>query len=211
MIPGGGFGIFNGCASNSGDGEPANGPAQFSTPYSNWGARYGGVQQKSACSGLPNQLKDACEWRFDDFQNADNPGVSYTRVDCPPQLTQKSKCKLCTDPNSGGGNPAPAPTPAPGGPCTLQEGDQCYGKPGSGSACGGTDGYCGICCLGLKCGGTLQDNEWWKGCRPKKSVGEEARNQSTFPTEPSQAYNTHMKQAVLFVAISMISIHALFW
>ncbi|ELU42759.1 glycosyl hydrolase family 45 domain-containing protein [Rhizoctonia solani AG-1 IA] len=64
MIPGGGVGIFGqGCAS------------QYGAPSTGWGAQYGGVSSRSQCSQLPSALQAGCNWRFDWFQNADNPSV----------------------------------------------------------------------------------------------------------------------------------------
>jgi len=79
QIPGGGFGIFDGCTS------------QFPGPYS-WGQRYGGVSQRSDCFKIPAVLQNGCLWRFDWFQNADNPSVSFKEVTCPNALVQNTKC-----------------------------------------------------------------------------------------------------------------------
>lgn len=96
QIPGGGVGYFNGC-SQSGGSAPPNGPPQFAASEASWGARYGGVSSSAACALLPLQLQDGCRWRFDDFQNADNPAVRFRRVQCPAALTAKSKCVLSDD------------------------------------------------------------------------------------------------------------------
>ena len=78
QMPGGGFGIYNGCAWNNG--EPVNGDAQFDIPYSNWGNRYGGVWSRDMCSGLPSVLQAGCQWRWDSFNAGDNPSGMYRRV-----------------------------------------------------------------------------------------------------------------------------------
>nr|BAF57359.1 putative glycosyl hydrolase family45 [uncultured symbiotic protist of Hodotermopsis sjoestedti] len=80
-IPGGGVGIYNGCTKQSG--APADG----------WGSRYGGVSSKSECSQLPSGLQAGCQWRFDWFQNADNPSINFSSVSCPGELTSKTNCK----------------------------------------------------------------------------------------------------------------------
>mmetsp|Transcript_13541 Transcript_13541/g.31167 ORF Transcript_13541/g.31167 Transcript_13541/m.31167 type:complete len:618 (+) Transcript_13541:25-1878(+) len=111
MMPGGGLGIFNGCSGNA-----PNGRGQFSAPESAWGARYGGVSSRSACDGLPSEIRAGCYWRFDAFKNANNPSAKFRRVQCPTQLTSKSLCKLSDDssyPLPGQGLPAPAPAPKP--------------------------------------------------------------------------------------------------
>ncbi|KAK6537129.1 hypothetical protein TWF694_011328 [Orbilia ellipsospora] len=80
-IPGGGFGIFNGCAK------------EFpGTPSSNWGAQYGGVSSRSQCSGLPSALQAGCNFRFDWFAGSDNPSVSFVEVQCPSAITSVSGC-----------------------------------------------------------------------------------------------------------------------
>ncbi|KAF3903048.1 Endoglucanase-5 [Arthrobotrys entomopaga] len=80
-IPGGGFGIFNGCAK------------EFpSTPSGNWGAQYGGVSSASQCSGLPSALQAGCNFRFGWMMGADNPSVSFVEVQCPSAITSVSGC-----------------------------------------------------------------------------------------------------------------------
>jgi len=79
-IPGGGFGIFTqGC------------PSQFGSGYS-WGAQYGGISNAADCNGLPQSLQAGCNWRFNWFQNADNPSVSFVQVACPQAITDKTGC-----------------------------------------------------------------------------------------------------------------------
>jgi len=80
QIPGGGVGIFNGCQK------------QWNTPENGWGERYGGISSQSDCSSLPKELQDGCNWRFDWFKNADNPDVTFERVQCPTELTSKTGC-----------------------------------------------------------------------------------------------------------------------
>lgn len=79
-MPGGGFGIFNGCTS------------EWGTPSTGWGAQYGGVSSRSMCDAFPAKLRDGCYWRYDWFANADNPTVSWTQVTCPAALTAKTGC-----------------------------------------------------------------------------------------------------------------------
>jgi len=88
QIPGGGFGIYDGCS-----GSPPNGPAQFPEPDSAWGQRYGGVADRAACDGLPPELWNGCRWRFDDFLAADNPAAVFDEVTCPDALTSISGCQ----------------------------------------------------------------------------------------------------------------------
>lgn len=79
QMPGGGFGIFDGCTSQFGGGHQ-------------WGERYGGIKSAAECANLPAVLKEGCEWRFNWFKNADNPGVVFERVQCPKELTDITGC-----------------------------------------------------------------------------------------------------------------------
>ena len=60
-IPGGGVGIFNGCTQ------------QYGAPASGWGAQYGGISDASSCSTIGSPLEAGCDWRFNWFQDANNP------------------------------------------------------------------------------------------------------------------------------------------
>jgi len=80
QMPGGGVGIFNGCSS------------QFGAGNDGWGERYGGVKSAAECSQLPAALQDGCKWRFNCFKNADNPSVTFERVQCPKELTDITGC-----------------------------------------------------------------------------------------------------------------------
>ncbi|KAK4239891.1 glycoside hydrolase [Achaetomium macrosporum] len=79
-IPGGGVGMFNACTQ------------QYGAPQNGWGDRYGGIHSKSECDGFPAALKAGCNWRFDWFQGADNPSVTFRQVACPRAITDKSGC-----------------------------------------------------------------------------------------------------------------------
>jgi len=85
QVPGGGVGIFNGCTK------------QWDAPVDGWGKRYGGVDTIDDCSQLPEELRAGCEWRFDWFQNADNPFVTYERVKCPEEIVKITNCVLPDD------------------------------------------------------------------------------------------------------------------
>ena len=84
-MPGGGFGIFNGCT------------AEWGTPSTGWGAQYGGISTRSQCDAFPAHLQSGCYWRFDWFENADNPAVTFKQVECPAALTAKSGCVRAND------------------------------------------------------------------------------------------------------------------
>ncbi|KAB2576271.1 putative endoglucanase type K [Lasiodiplodia theobromae] len=77
-MPGGGVGIFDGCTKEWGGIDMGN--------------QYGGFSSRSQCDNLPAKFKDGCYWRFDWFENADNPTVDWEEVACPSELTAKTGC-----------------------------------------------------------------------------------------------------------------------
>ncbi|KAH8588515.1 family 45 glycosyl hydrolase [Bisporella sp. PMI_857] len=79
-IPGGGVGGFpQGCA------------AQFNSAY--MGNAYGGYTSRDQCNILPaGQFCSACFFRFDWFQNADNPAVHFREVSCPRAMIDRTGC-----------------------------------------------------------------------------------------------------------------------
>ena len=84
-MPGGGFGIFNGCTT------------EWGTPSTGWGAQYGGISTRSQCDAFPAALQPGCYWRFDWFEDANNPTVTFEQVECPAALTAKSGCVRAND------------------------------------------------------------------------------------------------------------------
>ncbi|KAL1859008.1 hypothetical protein VTK73DRAFT_7712 [Phialemonium thermophilum] len=153
-IPGGGVGIFNGCASQFG-GLP--------------GAQYGGISDRSQCSSFPAPLQPGCQWRFDWFQNADNPTFTFQRVQCPSELTSRTGCKRDDDASypvfnpPSGGSPSttstttsspsgPTGNPPGGGGCTAQKWAQCGGTGFTG---------CTTCVSGTTC---QVQNQWYSQC-----------------------------------------------
>jgi hypothetical protein len=89
LIPGGGVGALNGCATQWGS-------------STDLGVQYGGLL--SECGGDANCMKGKCQsvfgsmpallagcnWFTGWFSSADNPKVIYKQVSCPSQLTSKS-------------------------------------------------------------------------------------------------------------------------
>ncbi|KAK3503311.1 RlpA-like double-psi beta-barrel-protein domain-containing protein-containing protein [Neurospora crassa] len=127
-MPGGGIGLFDGCKRQFG-GLP--------------GAQYGGISSRSQCDSFPAALKPGCQWRFDWFQNADNPNFTFKQVQCPSELTSRTGCKrnddsqfpVFTPPSGGGTNPStPTTPPSSGGGsgCTADKYAQCGGSGWSG-------------------------------------------------------------------------------
>lgn len=84
QMPGGGLGIFDGCTSQFG-----------SLP----GARYGGISKAEDCDVMPAKLQAGCKWRFNWFNNADNPTHEFTQVSCPDELIARSGCRRSDDAN----------------------------------------------------------------------------------------------------------------
>lgn len=82
-IPGGGQGMFSGCA----------------VQYNDYrgGQLYGGIRSRNECGLLPKQQQKGCLWRFDWFMNADNPSISATKIKCPKAITDVSKCKRLSE------------------------------------------------------------------------------------------------------------------
>jgi hypothetical protein len=81
QIPVGGVGIFNGCSK------------QWNAPAQGWGDQYGGVHSRDDCKALPEQIRPGCQFRFDWFEGADNPKMTYVQVKCPKELTEKTGCQ----------------------------------------------------------------------------------------------------------------------
>ena len=60
QIPGGGFGIYDGCSK------------EWNATSSVWGAQYGGPSTNT-CSQFPTALQPGCDFRWDWMEGADNP------------------------------------------------------------------------------------------------------------------------------------------
>jgi hypothetical protein len=80
QIPGGGVGAYNACS------------RQWNAPGDGWGQRYGGVSSRDQCYSLPKSIRDGCLFRFDWFQGADNPEMTYTKWPCPKELIERTGC-----------------------------------------------------------------------------------------------------------------------
>ena len=80
QIPGGGVGIYNGCSS------------QWNAETDGWGQRSGGVTSREQCNTLPEPIRDGCFFRFDWFRGANNPSMTYSRVQCPSELVSVTGC-----------------------------------------------------------------------------------------------------------------------
>lgn len=88
MIPGAGQGAFSsGCSAQF---------QGFSSDNFDCGNRFGGCQDKYGCNMLPDELQDACRWRYDWYHwlehegRTNNPFVEFRRVRCPRALVDIS-------------------------------------------------------------------------------------------------------------------------
>lgn len=102
QVPGGGFGIFDGCTK------------QWELPSkTSWGKRYGGIMAaglgKKGCKDrMPKEYQEGCEWQFDHL--GDNPKVKEVyKVACPAEIVAITGCKREDDATET--NPGPAPGP----------------------------------------------------------------------------------------------------
>ncbi|KAI8345365.1 endo-beta-D-1,4-glucanase [Blakeslea trispora] len=80
QVPGSGVGVNNGCS------------AQWNAPKNGWGQRYGGIKTLSDCNSLPAGLRPGCKFRFNWFENAPNPTMTFKEVTCPPELLLRTGC-----------------------------------------------------------------------------------------------------------------------
>jgi hypothetical protein len=96
LMPGGGVGIFDGCAVEYGASLP--------------GAQYGGVSSEAQCASFPAALVAGCDWRFDWFEGADNPGLAFEQVQCPAELVAKSGCLRDDDSSFPAFDPSSVPS-----------------------------------------------------------------------------------------------------
>jgi hypothetical protein len=78
QMPGGGFGIFDDCTT------------EWGTPSTGWGAKDGGISTCSQCDAFAAALQSGCYWRFDWFEDANNPTVLFEQVERPLALMSKS-------------------------------------------------------------------------------------------------------------------------
>ena len=71
QIPGGGLGGVTGCMRQ-------------------WNNGFDAIYNRADCQTLPAPLRPGCEFRFDWFD--DNPTMTFRRVGCPRELTDRTSC-----------------------------------------------------------------------------------------------------------------------
>jgi hypothetical protein len=138
QMPGGGSGIFDGCVS------------EWGNPSTGWGAQYGGISDRSDCDAFPAALQPGCHWRFEWFENANNPTVSFQQVECPAALTTKSGCVRANDSI----DEAPTGASVTGGAAVTSSGSGSSTTTASGSTGGGSTTSSGTAAQYGQCGGT---------------------------------------------------------
>lgn len=65
---------------------------QYGMDQNVFGQMGSGLGSKGDCDKLPQELRDACKWRFDWYKDASFPAVKFKRVTCPKELTDKTQC-----------------------------------------------------------------------------------------------------------------------
>ncbi|KAL8856224.1 MAG: hypothetical protein Q9178_007141 [Gyalolechia marmorata] len=81
QIPGGGFGLFDGCS------------REWQATSDVWGAQYGG-SNTNTCSKFPAALQKGCGFRWDWMGGVSNPNVNYELTTCPSEIVAKSGCSV---------------------------------------------------------------------------------------------------------------------
>ncbi|KAF2452374.1 RlpA-like double-psi beta-barrel-protein domain-containing protein-containing protein [Lineolata rhizophorae] len=65
---------------------------QYGVPESTFGVENQGVRTRDDCQNLPEPMIGGCMWRFDWYENAENPRVDFKRVSCPSELINITGC-----------------------------------------------------------------------------------------------------------------------
>lgn len=97
QVPGAGQGLFTSGCTKQFPGKQT-GDFDCDTPY-------GGCDDKSGCSRLPDVLQPGCEWRYEWYKwlvsggQTNNPFVRFRRVKCPVDLTRISQSVSLDDDN----------------------------------------------------------------------------------------------------------------
>ncbi|KAK6542414.1 hypothetical protein TWF694_006369 [Orbilia ellipsospora] len=56
-----------------------------------------GIPDASDCQIVPESVRPACEWRYSWYQNVSLPNATFSRVQCPRELTVNSGCVRTDD------------------------------------------------------------------------------------------------------------------
>ncbi|KAF3905143.1 Endoglucanase-5 [Orbilia brochopaga] len=62
-----------------------------------FGVNATGLTNVTQCDNVPQPLQAACKWRYTWYKNAKGPNATFTRVQCPAELTKVSGCLRADD------------------------------------------------------------------------------------------------------------------
>ena len=51
------------------------------------------ILSREQCVNLPESLQNGCFFKFDWLKNIQKPNITYTKIQCPKELTDKSGCR----------------------------------------------------------------------------------------------------------------------
>ena len=68
---------------------------QWKAPSEGWNE--GEEHTRAHCDHLPEPLREGCRWRFDWLNGWYMPQVTYRKVTCPRELTERSGCQRADD------------------------------------------------------------------------------------------------------------------
>ncbi|KAK6537386.1 hypothetical protein TWF694_011573 [Orbilia ellipsospora] len=62
-----------------------------------FGVNATGLTDVSQCDNVPESLQAACRWRYTWYENVKGPNATFSRVECPAELTNVSGCVRADD------------------------------------------------------------------------------------------------------------------
>ncbi|KAK6346667.1 hypothetical protein TWF696_006785 [Orbilia brochopaga] len=62
-----------------------------------FGVNATGLTNVTQCDNVPQPLQAACKWRYTWYKNVKGPNATFTRVQCPAELTKVSGCLRADD------------------------------------------------------------------------------------------------------------------
>ncbi|KAF3937383.1 Endoglucanase-5 [Dactylella cylindrospora] len=74
-----------------------------------FGANSTGLTNVTQCDDVPEELQAACRWRYTWYMDVEGPNATFTRVQCPAELTDVSGCVRADD-NKFAASPSTAGT-----------------------------------------------------------------------------------------------------
>ncbi|PVH93183.1 glycoside hydrolase family 45 protein [Periconia macrospinosa] len=86
---------------------------QYGVDQKVFGQENSGIRSENDCDNLPDNLKEACKWRFEWYKDQQYPSVNFKRVPCPTELTSKTQCTRNDEAELKGLVPSQAPVVSP--------------------------------------------------------------------------------------------------